>query len=241
MQQDQESRTVSSLRDQIRKLQDRLELLYCIDFEIEIFQDPDSPSSFASAHVSHATNPECSQIHERIWAFPEAFLIVNLPDKRLKNHTMIQEIWQHHRGFREEGIEKSGSEEPLQPIPLPCFSRKAKEKVWTTQIAWSLWLTIPRVSDLYSKWHDKSESSFLGDASGEILRPYGSTELDCELPNRGLLQGKESHTRVAVDQGNRSSHIAGWPHLSKINNRRRFPWLRRIGFDDGVSIEKVLR
>ena len=31
--------------------------------------------------------------------------------------------------LRREGIDKSGSEEPLQSILLPCFSRKAKEKV----------------------------------------------------------------------------------------------------------------
>ena len=29
---------------------------------------------------------------------------------------------------RREGIEKSGSEEPLQPIPLPCFSVRARDK-----------------------------------------------------------------------------------------------------------------
>ena len=49
MQQDQESRTVSLLRDQIRKLQERLEFIE----DSKIFQDPDSPSSFGSAHVSH--------------------------------------------------------------------------------------------------------------------------------------------------------------------------------------------
>ena len=49
MQHDQESRTASLFRDQIRKLQERLEFIE----ESEIFQDPDSPSSFGSAHVSH--------------------------------------------------------------------------------------------------------------------------------------------------------------------------------------------
>ena len=33
---------------------------------------------------------------------------------------------------RREGIEKSGSEEPFQSIPLPCFSVRARERVWTT-------------------------------------------------------------------------------------------------------------
>ena len=73
MQHDQESRTVSLSRDQIRELQERLEFIE----DSKIFQDPDSPSSFGSAHVSHqaltprvpkslAANPECSEIHERI-------------------------------------------------------------------------------------------------------------------------------------------------------------------------------
>ena len=39
---------------------------------------------------------------------------------------------------RREGIEKNGSEKPLQPRPLPCFSGKAKKKVWTTAIVLSL-------------------------------------------------------------------------------------------------------
>ena len=49
LQQDQGSRTVSVLGDQIRKLQERLEFLE----DSRVFQDPDSPSSFGSANVSH--------------------------------------------------------------------------------------------------------------------------------------------------------------------------------------------
>ena len=45
----QESRTVSLLRDQVRKLRERLEFIE----DSKIYQDPDSPSSFGSAHVSH--------------------------------------------------------------------------------------------------------------------------------------------------------------------------------------------
>ena len=37
--------------------------------------------------------------------------------------------WQHHRGFREEKeVRKGGSEEPLQSLPLRCFSVGAREK-----------------------------------------------------------------------------------------------------------------
>ena len=49
MQYDQESRTVSFFLDQIRKLRERLEFIE----DSKIFQDPDSPSSFGSATVSH--------------------------------------------------------------------------------------------------------------------------------------------------------------------------------------------
>ena len=71
---DQESRTASLLRDQILKLQHRLEFIE----DSKIFQDPESPSSSGSARVSHealfpssskknlAANPERSEIHERI-------------------------------------------------------------------------------------------------------------------------------------------------------------------------------
>ena len=52
--------------------------------------------------VELAANRECSEILERIWVFPETFLIVNLPDGRLRNYTKNQEIWQHHRRFKEE-------------------------------------------------------------------------------------------------------------------------------------------
>ena len=60
-----------------------------------------------------------------------------------------------------------------------------------------------------SKWHDNSELSFLGDASGKIPSSHGISELDCKLPMRGLLEDKEFHARFAVDHGNRSSQIAG--------------------------------
>ena len=48
-QHDQESRTVSLLRDQVRRLQERWEYIE----HSKIFHDPDSPSSCDSAYVSH--------------------------------------------------------------------------------------------------------------------------------------------------------------------------------------------
>ena len=143
------------------------------------------------------------------------FLIVN---QCLMNYIWIREIWHHHREFREEaGIEKSGSEEPLQPIPLPCFSVRAREKSLDRQ-------KLSNVSDqpcrgyrdLYSKWHDNSELSFLGDAPGKI-RIVNFWEEVCpkaKNPTLALRWIKEIEAAKSLDE----------PHHSEVNNGQRFPW-----------------
>ena len=112
--------------------------------------------------------------------------------------------------LRREGIEKRGSEEPLQSKPLPCFQVKIKY-IWSGRERLSHVHDKPCCGycDLYSMCHDNSELSFLGDASGNISPHYRISELDCELPNRSLLDGENFHARVAVDQGNRSSQTGG--------------------------------
>ena len=142
-QHDQEYRTVNLLRDQVRRLQERLEFIE----DSRIFQDPDSPSSSGSAHVPHqahissssrlvkslAANRECSEIHERIWVLQETFLIVNQLDEILdRNYT--EDTFKEFGNIigvseNREGIEKSGSEEPLLSILLPSFQERARKKV----------------------------------------------------------------------------------------------------------------
>ena len=125
MQHDEESRTASLLRDQIRTLQERLEFIE----DSNIFQGPDSPSSFGSAHVPHqalitsssfslAANQECSKIHGRIGVSPEAFFDCQ-PARRAPEelHNDSKNLAISLQILRTEGIEKSGSEEPLQSIP----------------------------------------------------------------------------------------------------------------------------
>ena len=141
MQHDQESRTMSLLRDQER--------LVFID-DSKIFQDPDSPSSFGSAHVSHqalisqssrkpSRESRMQRDTRREKVFPETFFIVNLLDEYLRNYFFYSRNWATSSGIhRREGIEKSGREKSLQPRPLPCLSGKAKDKVWTTAIVLSL-------------------------------------------------------------------------------------------------------
>ena len=92
-----------------------------------------SSSSYYLEFKSLAAKLQCREMHEIIWVF-ETFLIVNMLNEILMNYTIIQEIWQHHwelltmsRILTKEGIENSGSEEPLQSIPLPCFSVKARK------------------------------------------------------------------------------------------------------------------
>ena len=130
----------------------------------KIFQDPDSPSSFGSAHVSHqALIPSSSKKPSREsrmqrntredMSIPgSVFLIVNLPDECLENHTVIQENWQHHRGFREEKeLRKVVVKNHCNQCLHLAFREKPRKKVWTTASVLSLWLTMPRVSGLVPK------------------------------------------------------------------------------------------
>ena len=136
MQHDQETRRMSLLRDQVRKLQERLEFIEVS----KIFQDPDSPSSFGSAHVSHqalitrsSRKPSReSRTHRNT---RENMSIPGNVFDRQPARRVPEELHNDSRNLatssgiqRREGIEKSGSEEPLQPKPLPCFSGRAREK-----------------------------------------------------------------------------------------------------------------
>ena len=100
---------------------------------------------------------------------------------------------------RTEGIEKSGSEEPLKSIPLPCFQGRAGQTcldggnrpyVYDKLSCCGYWVTIPSYP------------------SAEIhLGKF--PELDCELPNRSVLEGEKSLR----------SHCSG-SRKSKQPNRR---------------------
>ena len=182
---------MSLLRDQVRKLQDRLEFIE----DSNIFHDPDSPSAFGSAHVSHqALITPSSRKPSR----------ESRMQRNTREDTSIPGSVFDCQPAR-QGIEKSGSTNAFTLV----FGKSKGKKSERQKFSLVYGSPCRGYRDLYSKWHDKSESSFLGDASGKIPRPNGSSELDCELPNRGLLEGEESHTRLKVDQGNRSSQIAG--------------------------------
>ena len=101
VQHDQESRTMSLVRDQVRSVPEIL----VFGEDSKIFYDRDSSSSYDNTtffiklllhRVQESSIPklECCEIHEKICVFVETFLIVNVLDEILMNYTMIQELWQ---------------------------------------------------------------------------------------------------------------------------------------------------
>ena len=129
MQHDQESRTVSLLRDQVRRLRGLLEFIE----DSKIFYDPDSPSSYDSAYVLHQA-PITSSAKKPSWE-------VGMPRNTREDMSIVGNVFDcqfarrdHDESrmmsgiLRSEGIEKSESEEPLQSIPFPCFWVRARQK-----------------------------------------------------------------------------------------------------------------
>ena len=127
---------MSLLQDQVRSLQERLEFIE----DSEIFQISDSPSSFDSAHVPHQALITSSSrtpsretkmqrnTREGISISGNVF-VCQLARRDLDDlHNHSRNLATSPGVLRREGIEKSGSEEPLQSIPLPCFQERARQK-----------------------------------------------------------------------------------------------------------------
>ena len=156
MQQDQESRTVSFLRDPIRKLQDRLKFIE----DSKIFQDPDSPSSFGSVHVSHqALIPSSSTKSSRESRMQrntrEGMSIPGSVFDCQPAGRVADESYNDSRNLaassgiqRREGIEKSGVKSHCNPYLYLAFRKSYGKKSGRQKIVLSLWLTMPRVSVL---------------------------------------------------------------------------------------------
>ena len=247
-QHDQESSTLSLLRDQVRRLQ---KLLVYIE-DSKIFHDPDSPSSYDSTYVLHQalTTSSSRKPSREVGMLRNTLENMCFPGKVFDcQHARRahDELHSDSRNLatptgikRREGIEKSGSEEPLQWIPLSCFQGRARQKrpdggkcrVSMTDHA-------AGIGTCTQKWHDNSELSLFGDRSENIPWPSGISKLGREFPSKRLRKG--SRARIAVDQGILSSQLAERPHQSKINYWPKFPCLWRIGCDDGGRFETVLR
>ena len=142
MEHDQESRTVSLLRDQVRKLQERLEYIE----DTKIFQDPDPPSSFGSAHVPHqaliaSSSRKLSREVGMLRNTREDMSIPGNVSDRQHAQRDSDELYNYSRHLAtpsgiaddvkdsgKEGLENSGSGESLHSIPLPCSSVRERRK-----------------------------------------------------------------------------------------------------------------
>ena len=127
---------MSLLQDQVRRLQGRLEFIE----DSKIFQDPDSPSSFDSAHVPHQTliTPSSRKPSRESRMQRNTREDVSIPGNDFDCQPARRDPDDLHNNsrnlatssgvLRREGIEKSGSEEPLQSIPMPCFQGRARQQ-----------------------------------------------------------------------------------------------------------------
>ena len=84
---------------------------------------------FTRVPESQAANRECSEVHEEDMSIPGNVLDFQ-PARRDPDemHNTSKNLATSSGILRKEGIEKNGSEEPLQSIPLPCFQERAMEK-----------------------------------------------------------------------------------------------------------------
>ena len=105
------------------------------------FYDPDLLSSYDSTYVPHQALITSSSrkpsrevgmlrnTRENMSITGNVFLIVNMLDEILMNYTIdSRNLAISLAILRTEGIENSGSEEPLQSIPLPCLPVRARRK-----------------------------------------------------------------------------------------------------------------
>ena len=103
------------------------------------------------------------------------------------------------RILRKEGIENSGSEEPLQSIPLPCFSVGARRKSLDDKWVLCLWLTMLWVfGPVLTAWQFRVISPRR--CICKIPWPNGISKLDREFPSWSLRKSEESRACIAVDQ-----------------------------------------
>ena len=146
MQQDQESRTASLQRDQIRKLQERLEFIQ----DLTIFQGPHLPSSLGSAHVSHQAliTPSSRKPGRESRMQRNTWCDMSIPGNDNQNQSasrVPEELHNDSRNLatsseihRREGMEKSVSENHCNQYIYLAFREKQRKKVWTTAIVLSL-------------------------------------------------------------------------------------------------------
>ena len=182
MQHDQESRIVSLLGDQVRNLQERLEI-------IEDLKSYMTLTHRAVVTYLRSSTSSYSKHTRKKEVFLETFLIVNMLDETLMNFTNDSINLATLLGtLRTEGIEK-WKRRTIAVNTFILFLGKSKTESLNGGKC-PVFMTGPcrGYLDLYSR-HDNSELSLLGGASAKIPRPNEISELDREFPSRSLRKG----------------------------------------------------
>ena len=131
---------------------------------------------------------------------------------------MIHEVWQHHRWFREKKeLRKVGVKNHCNQCLYLAFREMLRKKSGRQKLSQVYGSPCRGYLDLYSKWHDKSELSFLGDASGKF-------------PDHGELQSWIMNFRTEV--------------CSKAKNpTRALQWIKEIkaaeSMDDLITPKSI--
>ena len=121
-------------------------------------------------------------------------------------------------------IEKNGSEESLQSIPLPCFSVRADErKSLDDKKVLCLWLTMPWVFGLVLKWHDNSVLSPLGAASAKYSLTKRNFKAGSWISKQKFTQKRRISRSYCSGSRDRSNQLAEGPHQIEINHEKDFP------------------
>ena len=119
---------------------------------------------------SPAANQECSEIHEKIFFIP-GHVFDCRPARRDSGdlHKNSRNLATSSGVLRREGIEKSGAKNHCNQYLCLVFrgAQNKKSRRWKSSYVYDK-LPCCGYWDLYSKRHDNSELSFLGDASGKI-------------------------------------------------------------------------
>ena len=141
--------------------------------------------------------------------------------------------------LRAEGIENSGSEEPLRPIP--CFSIRARRNSPDDKKVWCLWLTMPWVLGLaLNAWQFRVISPRRCICKNSLTKR--NFKAGSWISKLQFAQKRKISRSYCSGSRDRSNQLAEGPHQSIQNHYgKRILWLWRIGFDDGGSIEMVLR
>ena len=209
----------------------------------KIFCDPDSPSSYDSTYVPHqalVTSSSKEPIREvgMLRNTREYMGIIgHVFDRRhpRRDHDEISEL------FKKFGktIENR----------WPCrgFWQKKELRIVGAMNHCNQYLYLGLVSmtnhaagvgTCTQKWHDNSDLSLFGDASEKIP---DQTEFQSWIVNF-RAEGCAKAKNLAKSGPKKSRQRVRW-RTSSIQNQsgEKFPWLWRIGFDDGGRIETVLR